>query len=131
MVQPRTEKAWSRQHQRAYFAVHRYGRKCGEETLHLDTVRTAEAVIDVRSCWLRRNLVARILMKCGRAWHVWSGRARVLVLEGAQARVSEICCRPKQQDHRHRLSEPAVAPPGHLHDYSRSLEAIRARSAED
>lgn len=124
MVQPRTEKAWSGQHQRAYVAIHRHGRKRRMEALHVDTVRTAEAIVDVRSCWLPWSLAARIVIKYCRAWDGRSGRTRVLVLEGAQARVGEICCRPKQQYHRHRLSEPAVAPPGHLHNYSRSLKRV-------
>lgn len=83
--------------------------------MYIDTVRTAEAVVDVRPCWLGWRAVVRVLIQCGRARNGRGGRAQVLVLESAQARIGEICCSPEQQDHRHRLSEPAVAPPSHHH----------------
>ena len=123
MVQPRTEEPWCCQHERPQLSVHRHRSQGGSENLHVDTMRTAEAIVDMRSCWLGWDLTARILINCSRARDGRSAGPCVLVLECAQARVGEISCRPEQQDHHHRLSEPAVPPPGHLHTIA---EASRA-----
>ena len=119
MIHPRTEETWCCQHERSQIAADPHGTQCGRETLHVDTMRTAETVVDVRCCWLGWGLTGRVLINGGRAWDGRTVRPRVLVLECAQARIGEIRCRPKQQDHRHRLSEPTVTPRSHLWKYSR------------
>ena len=109
VVEGRTENTRGGEEKRGLRALRDHPHVRGDKPGDFYTMRTAEAIIDVRGCRLRRSLRRSVVHRARRTGGA-SGRWRgALVVERAEARVREISKGPREQEDRNGTNDQALA----------------------